>query len=125
VSDPAYSTGLASDHDDAKRMHDAVTLHYHALSTVEIMAGRHIAIRLSDGGSDNTAYDTRQQAIDHQLGVDRNRYLYWKLTPQAPSRRECATILGYARRCYDAGYRPDTAHEGAALIVPNRIEDFL
>ena len=125
TTEPGYGTGLAVEYDTAKRMYDAVSLHYHALSMDEIMARRFVAIRLSDGGSDNTAYESRQAAINHQLGTDRNRYAYFQLPPACPSVRECATLMGYFRRCYDAGYRPDTSHEGADLIIPNRIEDFL
>lgn len=123
MTDPGYGKGLASTSDDAKRMYDAVVLHYHAMSIAEIMTGRWVAIRLHDGGSDNTAYESHAEAVNHQLGVDRNRYLYFRLPPVVPSARECASILGYARRCYDAGYRPAGAHEGAALILPNLVED--
>lgn len=108
--------------DDAKRFYASLGIHYLALSMDEIIALRFVAIRLADGGSDNTAYETRQQAIDHQPG-DRNRYAYMVIPAGQPSVTDCDVLLWYARTCYDRGYRPDTSHEGAGLILPTRRED--
>jgi hypothetical protein len=123
MTEPGYGTGLAVEYDAARRAFDAIQLHYQVIGTDELMtAKRYVAIRLSDGGSDNTAYDSQDAAIRHQLVPDPNRVWYFRLPPMCPSMREVATLLGYMRRCYDAGYRPAGAHAGPEIILPNRRE---
>lgn len=112
-----------TEEDSAKRMHAAMGLHYMALTTEEILQRRFIAIRLADGGSDNTVYDTRAEAIRHQTFGDQNRYLYLVLPLDRPPVEACDTLLWYGRRAYDAGYRPATSHEGAGLLLPLRQEN--
>lgn len=110
-----------TERESAERMHSALGLHYAALTTEEIIARRFVAIRLSDGGSDNTAYDSRAEAIRHQSG-DQNRYLYMCIPLERPPAEGCDALLWYGRRAYAAGYRPATSHEGAGLILPLRRE---
>jgi hypothetical protein len=96
-------------------------LHYLALSIEEISQKRFLAFVLADGSSDNTVYDTRQDAIDHQHG-DQNQYAYFLIPLARPGVPDCDVLLWYARKCYDRGYRPAGAHAGAGLILPASVE---
>lgn len=107
--------------ESAKRFRDVVAVHRVVLSVEEIMAKRFVAIRLADGSSDGVLYDTRDDAVRHQVIPDRCMYLPIPL--ERWSENVCDTLLWYGRRAYDAGYRPTGAHEGAALIIPHRMED--
>ena len=52
--------------DAAKRCSDIITL-----AAIAGSAGRFMAIRLADGGSDRDLYDSRDDAIRHQLHSSR------------------------------------------------------
>ena len=123
VSLPDFGQGLASSEGDAKRFHACLAVHYLALGKDELMSGRHhwVAISLGLVSSDNTVYPSMAEAVRDQHG-DANTYAYFRLPPVCPSVRECASLLGYFRRRYDAGWRPDGVHEGAELILPTRLE---
>lgn len=99
-----------------KRMADALNLHVTCGS-----AGRWVAIRLEDGSSDGVLYDTRGDAIRHQL----HEHLCWYecLHPRSYSTGECALTLAYARAAYDSGWR--NPPEMPAPIKPVRIEDLV
>lgn len=107
------------DPEAAKRFADDVLLHQWALTRDEILDHRFMAVRLSDGGSDRTAYETREEAARHQSIPGRYGY------PQIPlarwSQHTCDSLLFYLRRAYDAGYRWEPKSE---LIIPTRPEDY-
>lgn len=94
-------TAISSD--AAKRCADAVTLA--AIAHVGNV-GRWIAVRLSDGGSDHAVYDTRFDAVRHQL--DERLCAYVQVPPGGMQPREAEAFLRYHRTLYDAGFRlPD------------------
>lgn len=99
-----------------KRMADA--LNAHVVFTAGSF-GRWVAIRLEDGSSDGVLYDTRADAIRHQL----HDTLCWyePIRPSSYSPDECALLLVYARAAYDAGWRPE--RDAPAPILPVRHED--
>jgi len=111
--DYVYKTQAA-----AQRMWDVLNLHKVALSTEELAAKRWVAIRLSDGGSDNIAYDTRRAAFTHQLHPTMCLYLPVDLRPLPPL-QACDVLLWYIRRAYDNGWRPD---EDRHDILPQPME---
>lgn len=85
----------------AKRCSDIVTL---AATCNRI--GIWVAIRLSDGGSDGVHYDTRADAVRHQLHEKQCTYV--RIPPGGMTPREADIFLGYHREVYDAGFRlPD------------------
>lgn len=89
--------------DEAKRCSDTVNLH---LTANPYCVGRWVAIRLSDGGSDNVLYDTRADAVRHQLHEQLCAYV--KIMPGGMSVKEAQVYLKYHRELYDAGFRlPD------------------
>jgi hypothetical protein len=84
--------------DAARRMADEITLHSIAGS-----AGKWAAIRLADGGSDHVAYDTRSDAVRHQLSPEHCTFV---LVPPGGMRiREADAVLSFWRQAYDAGFR--------------------
>jgi hypothetical protein len=104
--------------DAAKRMADTIALHQTALSKDELLAGRYVAIRLADGGSDQTAYDTRAEAIAHQIN-NPSRCGYFRVPLERWNAQTCDVLLWYVRGCYDSGFREDPAHQ---LVIPNAVE---
>lgn len=105
--------------DDAKRFHDALMLHRSILSTDELLAKRFIAVRLSDGGTDNTVYDSRAAAIEANRNTP-SRIFTFMIPLERLSVEACDSLLWYMRRCYDAGTREDPRHQ---IIVPTRLEN--
>jgi hypothetical protein len=65
--------------------------------------GRWIAVRLSDGGSDAQLYDTKDDAIRHQL--HENLCAYICIVPGRMSEEDAASILRVHRVLYDNGAR--------------------
>lgn len=65
--------------------------------------GRWCAIRLSDGGSDKIPYDTRQEAIDHQLHEMQCCYVLIPFDGMSPKSAE--SFMRTNRMLYDAGMR--------------------
>ncbi len=102
----------------AKRMADTIALHQMVLSRDELIAKRFVAIRLSDGGSDGVVYETRQDAIRHQL--HETLCGYFQIPLERWSEETCDSLLWYVRTRYDAGYR---AAPDRQLIIPRRIEE--
>ena len=107
--------------DAAKRLSDAIRLHQSVLGKDEILAGRFLAVRLADGGTDGVAYPNRPAAIEANRN-NPSRCFY----PQVPldhwSPQVCDVLLWYVRSAYDNGVREDPAHQ---LILPTRVEDLL
>lgn len=89
MSDSRYSEA-------AHRCSDIVRMH--------IMAGardRWVAIRLSDGGTDGATYDSRSDAIRHQLHETQCAYLLIPWDDLAP--RSAETYLRHVRDLYGRG----------------------
>lgn len=84
--------------DSARRCSDAVRLHISMG-----MAGKWAAIRLRDGGSDGTAYDTRRDAINHQIHEQLCAYI--KIPPDDMPVEHAMRFLVLQRKVYDAGMR--------------------
>lgn len=87
--DPRYS-------DAANRCSDVIRT-----AIVAKQAGKWVAIRLSDGGSDHQVYDTRQDAIRHQLHEKQCAYVM--VPPDDMSPRSAEAYLKWTRQCYDNG----------------------
>lgn len=104
--------------DAARRLAHTVALHQTTLSMDEILAGRYMAVRLADGGSDNTAYESRAAAIEHNRN-NASRCIYLRIPAERWSPQTCDTLLWYGRKVYDAGHREDPAHQ---LVIPERLE---
>lgn len=86
--------------DAAKRFSGEMAMHVAAG-----MLRRWMAVRLSDGGSDGTAYERLSEAMRHQLHPTQCCYVRVAASPIPPN--EADAVLGYYRRAYDNGWRPD------------------
>lgn len=117
------NTRQMRDESSAKRFHEAIALHRLALSHDEIIAGRFMAVRLADGSTDNTAYESRYEAMKHQ--PNHHLCFYPQIPPAVITVYVCDTLLWYARKAHDAGHRPDLDAQRAnlGLMIPNNIED--
>lgn len=109
--------------DAAKRMSDIIN----ALVTftpVWDLRSKWIAIRLSDGGYDGVLYDTREDAISHQIDERFCAYVFMQSMIQGAKPLDCAIYLEFHRQAYDAGMR---LHEPEApqLIMPTKTYDRL
>lgn len=90
--------------------------------------GRWIAARLSDGSTDGTVYDTRDDAIRHQAHETQCAYLVVPPAPMPPV--DATAYLELHRRMYAGGYRLQdpggvtraTIQQQMAQLVPNRAD---
>lgn len=103
--------------DDARRCSDTITTH-----AVAGMAGRWAAIRLSDGGSDGVCYETRADAVRHQLHETQCAYV--RIPPDGMPAEHAARYLAFHRRCYDAGFRLTDPDDRREPVMPYTREAF-
>lgn len=97
--------------DDAVRASEIVNT-----AVVNGFVGFWIAIRLSDGGSDEIAYPTKRDAIRNQL--HEQQCVYVKLPPDGMAPKAARSYLDIHRQLYDAGLRiadPDDPRRGVIL----------
>lgn len=85
--------------DRGRRMADAVNTAL--LGQGQSICGRWMAIRLSDGGSDGRVYDTKSDAVRHQL--HRTQCYYVTITPDGITPAVASRMLDMAEQWYDAG----------------------
>jgi hypothetical protein len=64
-----------------------------------------MAFALSDGHSDNVLYDTRQDAIDHQLDERFFAYVCFMSLLGGATPKDCEIYLEVHRQAYDSGMR--------------------
>jgi hypothetical protein len=103
--------------DAAKRLCDTYNLHKIGAGNASL--GKWIAVRLSDGTSDDTLYDDKLAAVTHQ---HHNEQLYAFVCIAPPSMKVCdaEVLIRTHRKMYDAGMRmtdPDHKHGGMDLIT--------
>lgn len=102
--------------DAARRASEAVNLH-----VIGGNVGRWVAIRLADGTSDGIPYDTRSDAIAHQLHEQQCAYLV--VTPDGITPENAARFLLLNRALYDAGYRLADPDMPGEPITPLTMEE--
>lgn len=104
--------------DAARRLMDSVNLHVLA-QNAELGNGRdrpgYVAVRLADGTSDGTLYDTRADAVRHQPDP---WYCYVKVGRSAMQLKEAWVYLQYMRQAAATGHV--LAEE--ETILPHRLE---
>lgn len=107
--------------DAAKRMSGIINglITFHQVWDIQ---SKWIAIRLADGGSDGVLYDTRDDAISHQLDERLCAYTALQSMMGGAKPLDCAIFLEFHRQAYDAGMR---LHEPEApqLIVATSMYD--
>ncbi|MER6059483.1 hypothetical protein [Streptomyces albidoflavus] len=92
---------LSAELDAARRCSDAVNFQLTVNGTAAF--GKWVAVRLSDGGSDATLYDTKKDAVRHQLHETLCAYIC--ITPGGMNPSDALSFLRTNRRLYDAGMR--------------------
>lgn len=100
--------------DDAKRFADIVN-GYIAFVQPEELRTKWIAVRLSDGGHDGTLYDSKRDAVRHQLDEFLCCYFSFRNTMNGISARDAHYYLEYNRKLYAGGARmpdPDAMNGG-------------
>lgn len=105
---------LAKYSESAHRCSDAIRLHIVAGS-----GGKWAAIRLSDGGSDGIVYDTRADAVRHQLHETQCAYVCIPWDDMSP--RSAENFLKINRELYDAGLRMTDPDATETPALPQRI----
>lgn len=104
--------------DEGRRASDVVNT---ALLAEPDSVGRWIALRLRDGGSDGAVYDTRPDAIRHQLTGA--RIFYVRIPPDGISPQDASRLLLVGRLFDDAGYRLVDPDDKTEPITPWTNED--
>lgn len=87
-----------------------------------------IAIRLSDGGSDMVIYETKQDAVRHQLHEQQCAYIAFRNLIGGASEKEMLRYLRFNRMAYDAGFRlpdPDAKDGGPDLPMSAPMADHM
>jgi hypothetical protein len=100
-----------------------VNLHLLARGLGFDAAGKFVAVRLADGGSDNALYDTRRDAVRHQF--DEKLCAYVRVTPNGMNVCAAESFMATQRKLYDAGFRltdPDDAR-GGKQVVPRLMRE--
>lgn len=65
----------------------------------------YMAIRLADGSSDGVLYDTKADAVRHQLHETQCAYFSFRFSPMGFARvKDAAIFLSWNRAAYDAGH---------------------
>jgi hypothetical protein len=104
--------------DAAKRASDAVRLHL--VANRERAIHSWVAIRLSDGGSDNVLYDSKHAAVRHQLHEYQCAYV--KIPPDGFPPKAAEAFLRFNRQLYDHGLRLADPDKDLEVIMPLRQE---
>jgi hypothetical protein len=105
--------------DAAKRLCDGVRSAMGRISVEELLIGRWIAFRLSDGSADRSIYDTKRDAVRHQSDEFLCGYIKLNLMPMTEC--EAEVVLAMHRKLYDNGFRmpdPDRKDGGKQPIMP-------
>lgn len=111
--------------DAAKRAADIVN-GYLAWMPIDELRRKYIAIQLSDGGSDGTLYDSKRDAVRHQLDESVCAYVSFRNLLNGATYREMEIFLKFNRDAYDAGLRltdPDEAHGGREVLMTSAAHD--
>lgn len=102
--------------DTAKRCSDAVN---EAVRAGHV--GKWLAIKLHDGRWDRVAYDSRADAIRHQIHETLCCYIKVPFDGMQPVAAE--RFMAFSRKCYDAGYRLADPESEAVPIMPYTVEE--
>lgn len=113
--------------DAGKRAHDKIMLHYLFGDWDHIKNGW-VAVSLADGSCDGELYDTKQQAVRHQIHEQLCAYICLRnIGPGGSNPEELAIVLQFQRDGYKAGFRmpdPDAMTGGPDLLMTTAQNDY-
>jgi hypothetical protein len=104
--------------DIGKRAHDTIALH-----VIGGNVGKWVALRLEDGSSDGIPYDTRREAIEHQL--HEQLCCYVKVPPDGMPAEDALRFILINRSLYAQGYRLADPDMPGEPIYPMTDEEML
>ena len=79
-----------------------------------------LAVNLQDGSTDGTLYDTKREAVRHQLDEFMCAYFCFRNCLGGITPKEAMIWLDWVRKAYDAGFRmpdPDAQHGGKDVFM--------
>jgi hypothetical protein len=112
--------------DAAKRASDIVNS-YITFMPPEELKNKWVAIRLHDGGYDGTLYDSKQDAVKHQLDEFFCAYVCFRNLLAGAKPRDMELFLKFNRDAYDAGFRlpdPESATGGREVLMTTALRDY-
>lgn len=123
-----YSQKIPSElHEAALRATDEINRHLDRIAWWDIR-NCWVAIRLADGTSDGTLYDSKRDAVRHQSDEKLCAYVSFRnLGPSGANARELAVFLKFNRDAYNAGLRlpdPDDVSGGPQPLMTTRWRDY-
>jgi hypothetical protein len=113
------------DLDAAKRLSGIVNSMV-VLHPTDVVINSWIAVSLADGGTDGVLYDSRANAVKHQIHETQCAYLSLRAAPAGMGVQEAYVYIKFHRDAYNAGYRltdPEKEYGGYDLQMPIAIED--
>ncbi|SRR5260221_2489235 len=114
--------------DSAKRSYDIVRS-YATFVDKDELRGKWVALRLADGSSDGTLYDSKRDAVRHQLDEQICAYFSYRNSINGfQNVKDAAVWLEFHRMAYDSGFRlidPDDASGGKDVIMPITMEQLM
>jgi hypothetical protein len=112
--------------DRAKRLSDIVNSLV-LIYPLEVLTRSWIAVRLSDGGTDGTLYDTRRDAVRHQAHETQCAYIQLTAVMGGIQLQEAYTYLKFQEYVYDnPNFRmtdPEAPNGGMDMQIPLTNED--
>lgn len=103
--------------DRGRRLSEAVTL-----AGLAGGRGKWIAARLSDGRTDGNVYDTRADAIRHQLHETQCAYVMVPPDGAMPE-ADATAFLEVNEKAYDAGYRLSDPSGAAPMLTSDQMPE--
>jgi len=86
-----------------------------------------IAIKLADGSHDGTLYDSKQDAVKHQLDEFICAYVSFRNIHQRVSEKDMEIFMRFNRDAYDHGFRlpdPDAQSGGPSVLITTGQSDY-
>jgi hypothetical protein len=112
--------------DAARRMRDIVNALVMSWDRDELIH-KWIAVRLADGGTDGTLYDSKRDAVRHQLDEYLCAYVSFKNLQSGIGLGEAEIFLRFNREAYDRGFRlpdPDDQFGGKEVLMTTAQHDY-
>lgn len=112
--------------DAAKRASDIVNS-YVTFTPHDQLIRSWLAIRLSDGGYDGNLYESKREAVRHQLDEFLCAYVCLKNLQGGSTPREMEIFLKFNRDAYEAGFRlpdPDDVMGGREVLMTSNLHDY-
>lgn len=112
--------------DAGKRASDIINLHL-AFTPFEQLQSKWMAFRLQDGSSDGVLYDSKRDAVRHQLDEFLCFYVPFRHLAAGSKPHEMEVFIKFNRDAYDHGFRlpdPDEESGGPDLIMTTMWSDY-